>query len=89
MFTKFRTTAIVFSILTSLLAGAALGAIFILLSNPSLVMDTSISIILATGLIGIVSATVGYLGGASANLTDDSGPPPWVALLKAAIDKIS
>ena len=88
MFTKFRSTALIMSVFMVGLATGALTLLAVFVNHGKLEIDPSVSVIITTGLVGIVAAAVGYLGGAMSRLTDDAGPPPWVGLLQSAIDKI-
>ena len=85
--TKVRITALIVSGFMVGLSAASLGWLFAVRDGIDL-SDPSVGVILVTGLIGILAASVGYLGGALSRLTDDSGPPPWVGLLEEAIRKI-
>ena len=75
MFTKIRTTAIILAIPLLMLAGAAIVILWDIADNI-VEVSNDISIILVAGFVAIISATVGYFGGAMTRLTDDSTPPP-------------
>ena len=89
MWTKVRTTALALSVFMLGICAGALVMMSAIVPNVDWAGDPAIGVILVTGLVGIVSGTVGYLGGAMSRLTDDSGPPPWVGLLEKMISKIN
>ena len=75
MFTKLRTTAIIMAAPLVGICGYAVWKIGHIVDKID-VPNGDIPIVITTGLVAVVSATVGYLGGAMTRLTDDSSPPP-------------